>query len=61
MLTSVVCDGCSLAEIEKLERGQLDVARIVTGLPILASTESLYFERGCESLTKRQKLLNLRL
>lgn len=55
MLTSVVCDGCSLAEIEKLERGQLDVARIVTGLPILASTESLYSERGCESLTKRQK------
>lgn len=55
MLNPVVCDGCSLAEIEKLERGQLHVARIVTGLPILASTESLYFESGCESLIKRRK------
>ena len=39
---SIVWDGCSAQDIEKLEKVQLSAARIVTGLPIFASRESLY-------------------
>lgn len=56
---SVVWDGCSSAEIEKLEKVQLHAARIVTGLPILASRESLYFETGWESLARRREIAKL--
>lgn len=56
---SVVWDGCSSAEIEKLEKVQLRAARIVTGLPILASRESLYFETGWASLSKRREIAKL--
>ena len=37
-----VWDGCSQSEMERLEKVQLCAARIVTGLPIIASKKSLY-------------------
>jgi hypothetical protein len=50
---SIVWDGCSVQDTEKLEKVQLAAARIVTGLPIFASKESLYFETGWETLKTR--------
>ena len=60
---SIVWDGCSAHAIEKLETVQLHVsiARIVTGLPIFTSRESLYttsslakgFAHGPLSLQRR--------
>ena len=50
-----VWDGCYEREIEKLEKIQLEAARIVTGLTKFASRESLYFETGWESLASRRK------
>ena len=41
-----VWDGCSERDCEKIEKIQLEAARIVTGLPKFASKESLYFESG---------------
>ena len=38
----------------KLEKLQLEAARIVTGLPIFTKTDSLYFETGCEPLHRRK-------
>ena len=38
---------------------QLYAARIVTGLPILASNESLYFETGWEPLCERSRTAKL--
>lgn len=51
---SVVWDGCSQHDIDKLEKVQLYAARIVTGLPIIASKTSLYFETGWETLSARR-------
>ena len=51
---SIVWDGCSVQDTEKLEKVQLTAARIVTGLPIFASKESLYFETGWETLKTRR-------
>jgi hypothetical protein len=48
---STVWDGCS--DIDKLEKVQLCAARIVTGLPIIASRESLYSETGWQTLKSR--------
>lgn len=48
---SVVWDGCSQYDIDKLEKVQLYAARIITGLPNIASKTSLYFETGLESLS----------
>ena len=39
ILASLVWDGCSILDTEKLEKVQLYAARIVTDLPILASKE----------------------
>ena len=36
---------------DKLEKVQLEAARLVTGLPLFASRESLYFETGWEKLS----------
>ena len=36
-----VWDGCSKADEEKLEKVHLEAARIITGLPIYASRDSL--------------------
>lgn len=46
--------------IDKLEKIQLIAARIVTGLPIFASRESLYFETGWETLYSRRKISRLK-
>ena len=45
-----VWDGCSERDIKKLEKIQLEAARIVTGLTKFASKDSLYFETGWETL-----------
>ena len=37
-------------DIEKLEKVQVSAARIVTGLPIFASRESLYIPTGWQTL-----------
>ena len=47
-------------ESEKLEKLQLNAARIVTGLTLLASRESLYLETGWEPLNQRRKLTRLK-
>ena len=36
-------DGCSIINTDKLEKLQLEAARIITGLPRYASKESLFF------------------
>ena len=56
---SVVWDGCNMFDMERLEKVQLSAARIVTGLPILASTDSLYTETGWESLVSRRNKAKL--
>lgn len=56
---SVVWDGCSFQDVEKLEKVQLYAARIITGLPILSSRESLYLETGWTPLSERRKLAKL--
>lgn len=50
-----VWDGCYISEIDKLEKIQLEAARIVTGLTKFASRESLYFETGWDTLDNRRK------
>ena len=42
---SIVWDVCSAHDIEMLEKVRLSAARIVTGLPIFTSRESLYTEK----------------
>ena len=41
-----VWDGCFERDIEKLEKIQLEAARIATGLTKFPSKDSLYFETG---------------
>ena len=50
-----VWDGCFEREVAKLEKVQLESARIVTGLPKFASRDSLYYETGWEPLSCRRK------
>ena len=49
-----VWDGCSKLDEEKLGKVQLEAARLITGLPIFASRESLYKETGWETLKDRR-------
>ena len=56
---SVVWDGCNSYECDLLEKVQLCAARIITGLPILASRDSLYLETGLEPLVSRRKTAKL--
>lgn len=49
------------AVVEKLEKVQLHAARVVSGLSILASTESLYFETGLQVLAKGRETAKLTL
>lgn len=60
---SVVWDVCSQYEntCNKLEKVQLFSARIVTGLPIIVSKTSLYFETGWDTLLSGEKCPNLQL
>ena len=47
-------DGCYERDIDKLEKIQLEAARIATGLTKFASKDSLYFENGWETLANRR-------
>lgn len=51
---SEVWDGCTQSDANRLEQAQLNAARIVTGLPVFASLNSLYHETGWETLTQRR-------
>ena len=56
-----VWGGCSKFDEDKLEKVQLEAARIVTGMPLFASRESLYFETGWETLKDRRTRRKLTL
>ena len=56
---SEVWNGCSINDTNRLEHIQLNAARIVTGLPSLASLHSLYFETGWEHLADRRQIRKL--
>ncbi|MEW8548488.1 MAG: reverse transcriptase family protein [Candidatus Thiodiazotropha sp.] len=58
---SEVWDGCSQIDSDRLEQVQLNAARIVTGLPMFASLNSLYLETGWETLSERRKIKKLSL
>ena len=49
-----VWDNCGVSNSCKLERLQLEAARIITGLPIFTNTEYLYRETGWERLAERR-------
>jgi hypothetical protein len=48
-----VWDNCSQTDNDRLEKLQLEAARIVTGLTVYSSRESLYQETGWEKLSSR--------
>ena len=58
---SVVWDECGVENSRKLEKVQLDAARVVTGLPCYASAEALYAETGWETLKCRRQRAKLKL
>jgi hypothetical protein len=49
-----IWDNCGIGYSDKLEKIQLDAARIVTGLPIFTKSEYLYAETGWETLSERR-------
>jgi hypothetical protein len=58
---SEVWDNCGVGNYNKLDQLQLEAARIVTGLPIFASSILIYKELGWESLTERRKSRKLQM
>ena len=56
-----VWDCCTEVESDTLEKLQLEAGRTVTGLPLFASRESLYFGTGWERLVDRRKHRRLNL
>ena len=52
---SEVWDGCNQADSTRLEQVQLNAARIVTGLPIFASQNSLYYEKRYKYAKTRKR------
>jgi hypothetical protein len=48
-------DNCGVGNYNKLDQLYLEAARIVTGLPIFASSILIYKELGWESLAERRK------
>lgn len=54
-------DSCSQQDSDKLEKLQLEAGRIVTGLPIFATKESIYFETGWELLSDRRRYRRLNM
>ena len=50
-----VWDNCTLADSERLEKIQLEAARIVTGLTSYASILSIYKETGWDKLSVRRE------
>lgn len=53
--------GCSQDDSDKLDKLQMEAGRIVTGLPLFASKESIYFETGWEELSDRRRSRRLNL
>jgi hypothetical protein len=47
-------DTCGIGYSDKLEKLQLDAARIVAGLSIFTKSEYLYAETGLETLSERR-------
>ena len=58
---SEVWDNCGVGNSNKLDQLQLEAARIVTGLPIFASSILIYKELSWESLTERRKRRKLQM
>ena len=58
---SEVWDNCGVGNSNKLDQLQLEAARIVTGLPIFASSILVYKELSWESLTERRKRRKLQM
>ena len=56
-----VWDNCGIGYSDKLEKLQLDAARIVTGLPIFRKSEYLYAETGWETISERRYRRKLQL
>ena len=56
-----VWDNCGVTNSCKLERLQLEAARIITGLPIFTNTEYLYRETDWERLEERRTRRKLQL
>ena len=52
---SEVWDNLTLADSDRLEKFQLETARIVTGLPSYCSRAALYFETGWDTLKTRRE------
>ena len=53
---SDVWDNCEQTNCNRLEKIQIEAARIVTGLSIYASYDSIYKEMGWETLSTRRKV-----
>ena len=58
---SEIWDNCGDVNSQKLERLQLEAARIVSGLPIFTKSETIYNELGWESLAERRTRKKLQL
>ena len=56
-----VWDNCGIVCSDKLEKLQLDAARIVTGLPSFTKSEFLYAETGWQTLSERKFRRKLQL
>jgi hypothetical protein len=54
-------DNCGQINSDRLEKVQLEAARIVTGLPWFASINSIYIETGWEKLKTRREVLTLKI
>ena len=57
--SSVVWDNCTMSEKDRLEKNQIEAARIVTGITRSASTLDLYKEIGWLTLDNRRKYQKL--
>jgi hypothetical protein len=58
---SEVWDNCGQTNGNRLEKIQIEAARILTGLSIYASFDSIYKETGWETLSTRRKVKKLLL
>ncbi len=55
---SEVWDNCGQTNCNRLEKIQIEAARIVTGLSIYASFYAIYKETGWETLSTRREVKN---
>ena len=56
-----VWDNCGIVNVTKLEKLQLEAARIVSGLPIFTELSSIYRELGWETLQERRNRRKLQM